>query len=57
MYGMYPDTWTNEQASRHRPTDQDQLRRRARKPHSVVPAVILARTDASEGGEHGDDSM
>jgi hypothetical protein len=45
MYEMYPDAWTDEQAARHRAHDGDQPRRRARKPHSVVPVVILEQTE------------
>jgi hypothetical protein len=45
MYEMYPDAWTDEQANRQRRHDGDQPRRRARKPHSVVPTVILEQTE------------
>jgi hypothetical protein len=44
MYEMYPDAWTDEQANRQRRHDGDQPRRRARKPHSVVPTVILEQS-------------
>jgi hypothetical protein len=47
MYEMYPDAWTDEQANRRRHTDGDQPRRRVRKPHSVVPAIILEQSEAS----------
>ncbi|WP_344809898.1 hypothetical protein [Microlunatus ginsengisoli] len=51
MYEMYPDAWTDEQAARQRPTGEDQPRRRARKPHSVVPAVILAHEEQSKADD------
>lgn len=46
MYEMYPDAWTDEQAARQRAHDGDQPRRRARKPHSVVPVVILEQVES-----------
>lgn len=46
MYEMYPDAWTDEQANRQRRLDGDHPRRRARKPHPVVPAVILEQVEA-----------
>ncbi len=46
MYEMYPDAWTDEQVNRQRRADRDQPRRRARKPHSVVPSVILEQSDS-----------
>jgi hypothetical protein len=50
MYEMYPDAWTDEQADRQRRLDDDQPRRRARKPHSVVPAVILEQSESGKPG-------
>ena len=44
MYDMYPDVWTIA-ADRQPPVPTDQPRRRARKEHSVVPAILKARTD------------
>ncbi len=48
MYEMYPDAWPvsddrQSQTAGHRP------RRRARKEHSVVPAILLGSVDASKG--------
>ena len=43
MYDMYPDAWTIAADCRHQVTT-DQPRRRARKEHSVVPAILKART-------------
>lgn len=51
MYEMYPDTWAHAD-ERARTVDQPP-RRRARKPHSVVPHVLVqhesARTPAPLG--------
>ena len=43
MYEMYPDAWTVA-ADRQRQVHADRPRRRARKEHSVVPAILKART-------------
>ena len=43
MYDMYPDAWTLV-ADRQHQVLADQPRRRARKQHSVVPAILQART-------------
>jgi hypothetical protein len=43
MYDMYPDAWTVT-ADRQHQVPADQPRRRARKEHSVVPAILQART-------------
>ena len=45
MYEMYPEAWTEDRANRQRRLPSDHPRRRARKPHSVVPAVILAQSE------------
>jgi hypothetical protein len=42
MYDMYPDAWTVA-ADRQHQVLADQPRRRARKQHSVVPAILQAR--------------
>jgi hypothetical protein len=42
MYDMYPDAWTIA-ADRQHQVPADQPRRRARKEHSVVPAILKAR--------------
>ena len=42
MYDMYPDAWTIA-ADRSHQVLADQPRRRARKEHSVVPAILQAR--------------
>jgi hypothetical protein len=42
MYDMYPDAWTVS-ADRQHQVLAEQPRRRARKEHSVVPAIIQAR--------------
>lgn len=42
MYDMYPDAWTVV-ADRQHQVHADQPRRRARKEHSVVPAILQAR--------------
>jgi hypothetical protein len=44
MYDMYPDAWTIA-ADRQHQALADQPRRRVRKEHSVVPAILKARTD------------
>jgi hypothetical protein len=43
MYDMYPDAWTIG-ADRQHQVPADHPRRRARKEHSVVPAILKART-------------
>jgi hypothetical protein len=40
MYDMYPDSWTEAQAARPQRSASPRPRRRTRKEHSVVPAVI-----------------
>ena len=42
MYDMYPDAWTVDADRRHQ-VRADQPRRRPRKEHSVVPAILQAR--------------
>ena len=42
MYEMYPDAWTVD-ADRQHQVHADRPRRRARKEHSVVPAILQAR--------------
>jgi hypothetical protein len=42
MYDMYPDAWTVVADRRHQ-VHADHPRRRARKEHSVVPAILQAR--------------
>jgi hypothetical protein len=42
MYDMYPDAW-KVVADRQHQVLADQPRRRARKEHSVVPAILQAR--------------
>jgi hypothetical protein len=42
MYDMYPDAWTVS-ADRQHQVLAEQPRRRARKEHSVVPAILQAR--------------
>lgn len=42
MYDMYPDAWTVDADRRHQ-VHADQPRRRPRKEHSVVPAILQAR--------------
>jgi hypothetical protein len=42
MYDMYPDAWTVAADRQHRVL-ADHPRRRARKQHSVVPAILQAR--------------
>jgi hypothetical protein len=41
MYEMYPDAWP---VSSDRPSTGGRPRRRARKEHSVVPAILTAQT-------------
>ena len=43
MYDMYPDVWTIGTDRQHQ-VPAAQPRRRARKEHSVVPAILKART-------------
>jgi hypothetical protein len=45
MYEMYPDAWTVVEDRQQQATG-DRPRRRARKEHSVVPAVISRHTEA-----------
>jgi len=42
MYDMYPEAWTVA-ADRSHHVHADHPRRRARKEHSVVPAILQAR--------------
>jgi hypothetical protein len=42
MYDMYPDAWTVA-ADRQHQVLANQPRRRVRKQHSVVPAILQAR--------------
>ena len=42
MYEMYPDAWTVA-ADRQHQVHADRPRRRARREHSVVPAILQAR--------------
>jgi hypothetical protein len=42
MYDMYPDAWTVA-ADRQHQVLANQPRRRTRKQHSVVPAILQAR--------------
>jgi hypothetical protein len=51
MYEMYPDSWTDAQASRYQRGSSDQPRRRARKEHSVVPAVLVQRLDGGRSAQ------
>jgi hypothetical protein len=43
MYDMYPDAWTVASDRQHQ-VPADQPRRRVRKEHSVVPAILQARS-------------
>ncbi|MFL6043959.1 MAG: hypothetical protein ACJ72M_02450 [Propionibacteriaceae bacterium] len=43
MYDMYPDAWTVAADDRQNQVLADHPRRRARKQHSVVPAILQAR--------------
>ena len=45
MYDMYPDSWSASDAQR-RSVPAGEPRRRARKPHSVVPSVIARQVAA-----------
>jgi hypothetical protein len=42
MYDMYPDTWTFTDVHRPSVAAVDVPRRRVRKEHSVLPAVVTA---------------
>jgi len=42
MYDMYPDTWPSSEPQRPRAVVVERPRRRIRKVHSVLPAVLLA---------------
>jgi hypothetical protein len=53
MYEMYPEAWTEDQAHRRHRLAGDHPRRRARKPHSVVPAVILAQSESNKDEQAG----
>jgi hypothetical protein len=48
MYEMYPDAWpvSPDRSSTSRP------RRRARKEHSVVPAILTAQTPRMANRRH-----
>ena len=50
MYDMYPDAWTVV-ADRQHQVHADQPRRRARKEHSVVPAILQARAHKAGDAE------
>jgi hypothetical protein len=41
MYEMYPDAWPTPVTHRHAPGADDKPRRRVRKEHSVMPAVLV----------------
>ena len=47
MYDMYPDAWTVSAARQHQVL-ADQPRRRVRKQHSVVPAILQARAHKAD---------
>ncbi|GAA1830825.1 hypothetical protein ACFFOM_19505 [Microlunatus capsulatus] len=47
MYEMYPQTWAQESA---RPADAERPRRRPRRPHPVLPAVIARQLESAEPG-------
>jgi hypothetical protein len=50
MYEMYPDVWTVA-PDREPPSSGPRPRRRARKVHSVVPAILVhASAKAAEAG-------
>ena len=50
MYDMYPDMWTVT-SDRRPPSAGPRPRRRARKEHSVVPAILRqAGPEAAEAG-------
>jgi hypothetical protein len=51
MYEMYPDTW-QVAADRH-PDAAGKPRRRARKEHSVVPAVLVEQPPAGRPARLG----
>lgn len=54
MYEMYPHTWSDGHVGHGRQSTNGQPRRRARRAHHVLPAVLRERIQP-EGGEHGDD--
>ncbi|GAA1428912.1 hypothetical protein GCM10009616_09780 [Microlunatus lacustris] len=47
MYEMYPSSWAVAEA---RPADVHRPRRRPRKAHSVLPAVIARQLEGVEAG-------
>lgn len=48
MYEMYPDAWTEEQATRQQRNSADQPRRRSRKQHSVVPVALAQQIQSAK---------
>ena len=47
MYEMYPSSWA---VAESRPADVERPRRRPRKAHSVLPAVIVRQLEAAGAG-------
>jgi hypothetical protein len=46
MYEMYPDAWTASEERRQPQPETERPRRRARKTHSVLPAVLTSEMPA-----------
>jgi len=51
MYDMYPDAWPQVEERRPVPSRPERPQRRARKTHSVLPAVLTL--PSSPAGETG----
>ncbi|HEY5821546.1 MAG TPA: hypothetical protein VIT20_06200 [Propionibacteriaceae bacterium] len=49
MYEMYPDTWAH--AAERARTSDERPRRRARKPHSVVPEVLVLHETVAKAAD------
>ena len=47
MYEMYPQAWAQESVRR---PDAERPRRRPRRPHPVLPAVIARQLESPEPG-------
>jgi hypothetical protein len=52
MYDMYPADWTDASAARPQDPSPDRPRRRPRKAHSVVPAIIAQQLSTLRDAEN-----
>ena len=57
MYDMYPDGWTATEAESHADSGPAQPRRRARKEHSVEPAVLVRHAQQTQDADAESDQV